>query len=127
MKFEEYCSQVEKLMTMGDNEKFKLWFEILDLDNDGKISVNDILSSMQRQLDTDIMNMNDFEELIKYQKQLSKLASSDLKSYKIGYQEKTNKRINFIQNETTPTPNDSFGIKTSIPMVFWVFLDISKF
>ena len=114
-------------MTMGDNEKFKLWFEILDLDNDGKISVNDILSSMQRQLDTDIMNMNDFEELIKYQKQLSNLASSDLKSYKIGFQEKTNKRINFIQNETTPTPNDSFGIKTSILKVIWVFLDICEF
>lgn len=79
MKFEEYCSQVEKLMTMNDSEKFKLWFEIFDLDNDGKISVNDILSSMKRLQDTDMMNMNDFEELIKYQNKIAKQAENDSK------------------------------------------------
>ena len=79
MKFEEYCNQIDKFVHMSDNEKFKLWFEIFDIDNDGKISVNDVLTAMKRQLETDIMNMIDFEILMKYQKKYKKLEPSPIK------------------------------------------------
>ena len=78
MKFEEYWTQIEKFISLNDYEKFKLCFEILDYDGDGRLSISDILSIMHKQQETDLLNMNDWELILKYLKQpsiLSNLAS----------------------------------------------------
>jgi len=65
MKFEEYCDHVEKLMILPEKEIYKICFEILDQDNDKRISVSDVFSFMYFIKETDVMNMNDLENIIK--------------------------------------------------------------
>jgi len=65
MKFEEYTENIEKLLSLTEQEKYKVCFDILDQDGDKRLSMSDILSFMQYVKETDIMNMNDLERIIK--------------------------------------------------------------
>jgi Ca2+-binding EF-hand superfamily protein len=66
MKFEDYCDNLDKMMALTEEEKFRICFEILDFDNDKKLSVNDVLSFMQFVKETDILNMNDLQKILKH-------------------------------------------------------------
>lgn len=66
MKFEEYTDSLDKLLNLPETEIYKICFEMLDLDNDKRISVSDVLTFMSSVKDTDVMNMNDLQKIIKH-------------------------------------------------------------
>ena len=66
MKFEDYSNNVRKLMQLDYHEKLKIAFDMLDVDGDGRLSINDIMINMEKTKETDIMIMEDLEMLIKH-------------------------------------------------------------
>ena len=85
-------------------KKLKLCFDILDYDGDGKLSISDVLSIMHKQQETDILNMNDLELLLKFIKQPSLLANISNKRNELDIKERLNRRISFMQPEIKEIP-----------------------
>ncbi|CAI2370416.1 unnamed protein product [Moneuplotes crassus] len=65
MKFQQYCDMMEKFMALPDDEKYLICFDFFDQDNDKKISTSDIFTFMHHVKETDVLNMNDCDVLMK--------------------------------------------------------------
>jgi len=59
MGFQEYCNEIWKIAQMPMKEKIKFAFDIFDRDNDGRITVEDILYFMKELKPTDWLITDD--------------------------------------------------------------------